>query len=105
LLNVTNDGWFGSSSGPYQHFTSARLRAVEEGLPLVRAANTGISALVDPYGRVLTLIPLGQSGVRDVPLPAALAGLTPYAQFGDWMLVVQLLIAASAAALLRPRRL
>ncbi len=105
LLNITNDAWFGTSNGPYQHFTSARLRAVEEGLPLVRAANTGISALVDPYGRVVELIPLGQSGVRDVPLPAALPGLTPYARFGDWMLLAQLLIAAAAAALLRVRRL
>jgi len=105
LLNVTNDGWFGTSSGPHQHFTSARLRAVEEGLPLVRAANTGISGLVDPYGRVLDAIPLGQSGVHDVPLPAALSPLTPYARFGDWMLAVQLLIAAVAAALLRSPRL
>ncbi len=105
LLNVTNDAWFGTSSGPYQHFTSARIRAVEEGLPLVRAANTGISGLIDPYGRVLDLIPLGHHGVHDVPLPAALPGLTPYARFGDWTLVAQLLLAAAAAALLRVRRL
>jgi Apolipoprotein N-acyltransferase len=71
LLNLTNDGWFGTSSGPYQHFTTARLRAVEEGLPIVRAANTGISGLIDPYGRVLTQIDLGKSAVRDVPLPRA----------------------------------
>ncbi len=100
LLNITNDAWFGTSSGPYQHFASARLRAVEEGLPLVRAANTGISGVVDPYGRVLDRIPLGQSGVRDVALPAALSGLTPYAHFGDFVLLAQLLIAAGAVALL-----
>jgi len=101
LLNVTNDAWFGTSSGPYQHFTSARLRAVEEGLPLVRSANTGISGLIDPYGRVVETIALGHSGVRDVPLPAALVVLTPYARFGDLVLVLQLMVAGLVAALLR----
>ncbi len=96
LLNITNDGWFGTSTGPYQHFVSARLRAVEEGLPLVRAANTGISGLIDPYGRVLEEIPLGQAGVRDVPLPAALPP-TLFARFGGLTLLAQLLIAAALA--------
>jgi len=105
LVNVTNDAWFGTSSGPYQHFTSARLRAVEEGLPLVRAANTGISGLIDPYGRVVDSIPLGQPGVRDVALPAALPALTLYARFGDYGLVLQLLIVACVIAILRYRQL
>lgn len=69
LLNVTNDAWFGASSGPYQHLEMARLRAVETGLPLVRAANTGISALVDPYGRIIRRLPLGEVGIIDFYLP------------------------------------
>ena len=73
LLNVTNDGWFGRSPGPYQHFASARFRAVEEGLPMARAANTGISAMVDPFGRVIASLPLGTEGALDVLLPAPLA--------------------------------
>jgi apolipoprotein N-acyltransferase len=70
---VTNDGWFGRSPGPYQHFASARFRAVEEGLPLARAANTGISAMVDPFGRVIAALPMGTEGTLDVLLPAPLA--------------------------------
>jgi apolipoprotein N-acyltransferase len=73
LLNVTNDGWFGTTTGPYQHFAQARLRAIEEGLPLIRAANTGISAIVDPYGRVLAELPLGVEGVLDGGLPQTIA--------------------------------
>ena len=85
LLNVTNDGWFGASSGPYQHFRQARLRAIEQGLPLVRAANTGISAVVDSVGRVVTALPLGAEGVLDAGLPVAGAP-TVYARFGDgWL--------------------
>ncbi len=72
LLNVTNDGWFGRSPGPYQHFAIARFRAVEEGLPMARAANTGISAMVDPFGRVVAALPLGTEGALDVLLPAPL---------------------------------
>ena len=69
LLNITNDAWFGSSAGPYQHFHQAQVRAVEQGLPVVRAANTGISAVIDGYGRVLAAIGLGERGLIDAPLP------------------------------------
>jgi len=69
LLNVTNDAWFGSSAGPYQHFHQAQVRAVEQGLPVIRAANTGISAVIDPYGRILAEIGLGEKGLIDAGLP------------------------------------
>jgi len=73
LLNLTNDGWFGNSTGPYQHLQQARVRAIEQGLPLVRAANTGISAVVDPFGRIVKALPLGTEDVLDAPLPQAIA--------------------------------
>jgi apolipoprotein N-acyltransferase len=82
LLNLTNDAWFGLSTGPHQHFAAARLRAVEEGLPLVRVANTGISGVVDAHGRVLAKLELGAEGVIDAALPNALPA-TPFARFGE----------------------
>jgi len=82
IVNLTNDGWFGISTGPYQHLQQARLRAIEQGLPLVRAANTGISAVIDPMGRVVARLGLGLEGVLDSTLPAAIPP-TPYARAGD----------------------
>jgi apolipoprotein N-acyltransferase len=96
LLNVTNDAWYGNTPGPYQHFLQARVRAVEEGLPLVRAANSGISAVVDPFGRIGASLALDQVGVIDSALPAALSP-TLYARFGDLVLIVMLLLTALAA--------
>ena len=103
LLNLTNDGWYGRSSGPYQHFAAARLRAVEEGLPLVRVANNGISAIVDPYGRVIARLGLDAQGVVDGPLPRPLATVTPYGQIGNW-LVLMVVLAAIGMGLLISRR-
>lgn len=84
LLNITNDAWFGVSSGPYQHFTSARFRAVEQGVPLVRAANTGISAVVDSHGRVTARLGLSEQGILDASLPRPLQDRTFYASIGDY---------------------
>ncbi len=92
LLNVTNDAWFGLSSGPYQHLASARLRAVEEGLPMIRAANTGVSAVIDAYGRVLAALDMQQEGVIDHRIPAA-RNPTPYGRWGDGTLLALLLLA------------
>ncbi len=97
LLNVTNDAWYGLTPGPYQHFEQARVRAVEEGLPLVRAANSGISAIVDPHGRVVASLALGAIGVVDGGLPVSLPP-TPYARFGD-AIFLALLVATAAIAL------
>ncbi|MEO8668199.1 MAG: apolipoprotein N-acyltransferase [Bauldia sp.] len=93
LLNVTNDAWFGDTPGPRQHLEQARLRAVEEGLPLVRAANSGISAVVDPYGRLVKSLSLGRSGVIDSGLPSSLPP-TPYARWGDAVFAILLGCAA-----------
>jgi apolipoprotein N-acyltransferase len=101
MVNLTNDGWFGASAGPYQHLQQARIRAIEEGLPLVRAANTGISAVVDPVGRIIDSLPLGTDGVLDARLPRPTA-LTPYARMGD--LPTGLAVALAAALVLRSRR-
>ena len=95
ILQITNDAWFGVLTGPFQHLAQARLRAIEQGLPLVRVANTGISAMIDAKGRVLATIPLGKAAYLDAPLPAALAP-TPYARRGDGP-VLALLVALFAA--------
>jgi apolipoprotein N-acyltransferase len=84
LVNITNDAWFGKISGPWQHLAAARFRAVEEGLPLVRAANTGISAVFDSRGRTVARLGLGATGVVAAPLPAS-APPTLFAQTGVWV--------------------
>jgi apolipoprotein N-acyltransferase len=97
LVNVTNDAWFGLTSGPYQHFASARLRAVEEGLPVVRVANTGITAVVDAYGRIAARLAIGTPGILDGELPRATMHPTFYARLGDRSLLVLLLLGIALA--------
>lgn len=87
LVNLTNDAWFGRSSGPYQHAAMAVLRAVEEGLPLVRAANTGISLATDALGRQVARLELGRTGVLDLALPGRLATPPLYRRTGGWSAV------------------
>jgi apolipoprotein N-acyltransferase len=91
ILNLTNDAWYGHSSGPFQHLASARTRAIEEGLPMVRVANNGISAVIDATGRVLARINLDTIGYADVALPTP-GGPTFYSRAGDWTLIGLLLI-------------
>jgi apolipoprotein N-acyltransferase len=103
LVNVTNDAWFGMSPGPYQHFQQARLRAIEEGLPFARAANNGISAVVDPVGRVVRSLPLGTQGIIDSPLPQAI-GRTVFSRIGDFPVAILLALILAGAAAGRFRR-
>src|SRR5262249_51106679 len=100
IVNVTNDGWFGISSGPYQHLQQARLRAIEQGLPVVRAANTGISAVIDPVGRIVSSLPLGREGVIDSLLPRPI-GPTIYARVGDGP--AAMIVAIALVAVVRRR--
>ena len=96
LVNVTNDGWFGNSTGPYQHVAQARLRAIEQGLPIVRAANTGISAVIDPYGRFVSALPVGSEGIIDADLPHELPP-TFFAIHGQNSVFLMLLVLCAAA--------
>ena len=100
LLNITNDGWFGLTSGPSQHFAQVRLRTIEEGLPMVRGAATGISAVLDAHGHSLGSLPLGAEGILDTGLPRPLAA-PPFARVGDVPLAV---VSGLGAAVLAARR-
>ncbi len=102
LLMLTNDAWFGKAMGPYQHFAQARARAIEFALPMVRVANTGISAVIDGRGRVVASLPLGKAGYLDALLPAPLAP-SLYWQFGDIPVFGALIVLALAAFWLRRR--
>lgn len=101
MVLITNDAWFGTRAGPYQHLAQGRLRAIEQGIPMVRVANTGISALIDGQGRVLGSIPLGQEGALDLALPDPLPN-TIYARAGDWPVIVLLALLSLGCLLRRP---
>ncbi len=104
LLNLTNDAWFGLNTGPYQHLATARLRAVEEGLPLVRAANTGVSAVIDGYGRTVAALGLGMRGVVDSRLPLDIGYITPFGWFGNAIPLFLATILAGVAFFIQRRR-
>ncbi len=101
LLNITNDAWYGDSAGPRQHLAAARMRAVEEGLPIARAANTGISAAYDGQGRELARLGWGRPGSLVVALPAPLPP-TLFSRYG--VLIPGVLAALACASAARPRR-
>jgi apolipoprotein N-acyltransferase len=107
MVNVTNDAWFGTSSGPRQHLAAARLRAVEEGLPLLRAANTGITAAFDSKGREITRIGMELTGYRTLMLP----GPAPRTLFGKFGLILpgglalgSMIVGILASSSMRARR-
>lgn len=94
FVNIVNDQWFNHSPGVYQHFLQARLQAVTFGVPLIRASNSGISAVVDPYGRVIAELPFGVEGILDSPLPKSLEGSTTYSRYGNLMFFYMVFAAA-----------
>lgn len=104
IVNVTNDAWYGETPGPYQHFRQAQLRAVEQGLPLVRAANNGLSGVVDPYGRIIDALALNAVGVVDVTLPAKVElPLSEAARKYQFLVVISVILIATLAYFLRRR--
>ena len=103
LVNVTNDGWFGDTTGPWQHFHQTRVRAVEEGLPIIRSANNGVSAIVDGTGRVVAMLTLNARGNLDSGVPSSIAAPV-YAKLGDCTFVGLLLIFLGVVFMLYNRR-
>ncbi len=105
MLQITNDAWFGTLTGPFQHFEQARMRAVEQGLPLIRVANTGVTAVIDARGRVLQALDFGTAGALDVAaIPGALAA-TPYARWGEIPAILALFMLFGLACWRRAARL
>ena len=92
LLNITNDAWYGDSSGPRQHLLQTRVRAIEEGLPIVRSAGTGISALIDPYGRILDQVQLNTQGIISSELPEKILTSTIYSVYKEWIFTFMIFI-------------
>lgn len=104
LVNVTNDAWFGTSWGPYQHLAIARVRAIELGVPLIRAASTGISGVFDSFGRPVATIPLGVRSSVDVDVPSPLLARTVYARIGDLPLFSLIAVVMAFSTVTRARR-
>ncbi|BCW86963.1 Apolipoprotein N-acyltransferase [Alphaproteobacteria bacterium SO-S41] len=103
LVNVTDDSWFGTQTGPHQHLTAARFRAIEEGLPVIRAATTGISAVIDAEGTIVSATELQTATALDADLPAAYAD-TLFARFGHWSLALLILISLVSGLVLPGQR-
>ena len=103
MLNITNDAWFGRSAGPSQHFASAIMRAVEEGIPVIRVANTGISGVIDSYGRVLKKLNIGEIGIIDSSLPVSLSSRTLFSEYGNLIPLFLILIGFSGALYFKVR--
>jgi apolipoprotein N-acyltransferase len=99
IVNVTNDAWFGDTPGPYQHFRQAQVRAVENGIPLLRAANTGISAVVDPRGRIVDALAIDAKGILDVRVPVVRQWVVSADQRRINGFVLLLVLALAAVAL------
>lgn len=92
ILNITNDGWFGKSIGPYQHLAIAKFRTIEQGVPMVRASLTGISAIIDSFGFIQESLPLLTEGVLDGNLPGYISNFTPFHNYGYLCIIALLLI-------------
>ena len=101
LMQITNDAWFGTFSGPYQHLVQAQMRSIETGLPMVRAANTGVSAMIDARGRIVAQLPLNEAGYMDVQRQDPLAE-TLYAWVGDAPILAFLIAVLLGYAVRRP---
>jgi len=100
ILNLTNDAWYGRTAGPYQHFVNTQMRAVEQGLPVVRVAGTGISGIIDGFGRVIGYLRLGDKNFLDGNLPMPVKDKTVFAQYGNRLaLLLMLLVAGAGLAL------
>ena len=105
ILNITNDAWFGLTPGPHQHFHQTKVRAVDEGLPVVRAANNGISAVIDGYGRVQQSLRLGESGIIDAKLPVKVVLLSnsDIKQLLFWIIIFSSIILVYVKSLVNRR--
>ncbi len=102
IIQVTNDAWFGKFSGPYQHLAQAQMRSIEQGLPMLRVANTGISGLIDPAGRVVEKLELNKSGYIDVALPDGEFS-TLYSRYGNWTILLLFIVLSFVNLILRIR--